>query len=209
MTTNESEHASGQYNVSSSASTTFGDSGNTLFSVGNGTGVNAKHNAFEIRQNGDIYIVSGNSDIKLQDYIGGGGSITVDQVIDDTTSASTNPVSTSAVYSAMTDNELVWANAYVVLSGAISSHTVDTSIHLASGDRAKLNSITGTFGTMAYENASSYSSATEVNTALGDLNTNKADKTSDLDGLKLKKITQAAYDALTTKDPNTLYVIVN
>ena len=42
-----------------------------------------------------------------------------------------------------------------------------------------------------------------------DLNTNKADKASDLDGLKLKKITQAAYDALATKDPNTLYVIVN
>lgn len=29
------------------------------------------------------------------------------------------------------------------------------------------------------------------------------------DGLKLKKLTQAEYDALTTKDPSTLYIIVN
>ena len=71
---NESEHASGQYNVSSSASTTFGDSGNTLFSVGNGVYKGPRHNAFEIRQNGDIYITSGGTDIKLQDHLGGSGS---------------------------------------------------------------------------------------------------------------------------------------
>ena len=73
MTTanNKAEHASGQYNVSSSGSSTFGDSGNTLFSVGNGTGSNTRHNAFEVRQNGDIYIQSGNTDIKLQDHLDG------------------------------------------------------------------------------------------------------------------------------------------
>lgn len=101
-TYNDSEHASGQYNVSSSASTTFGDSGNTLFSVGNGTSANDKHNAFEIRQNGDIYITSGGTDIKLQDALnqGGGSGITsgeVQTMIDnsisgkqDTMSAGTN-----------------------------------------------------------------------------------------------------------------------
>lgn len=67
--TNKSEHASGQYNVSSKASTTFGDSGNTLFSVGNGAGNNSRHNAFEIRQNGDIYVTSGGTDVLLQDSI--------------------------------------------------------------------------------------------------------------------------------------------
>ena len=66
---NMSEHASGQYNNSVSASTTFGDSGNTLFSVGNGTADNARHNAFEIRQNGDIYCSDGTNDVKLQDTI--------------------------------------------------------------------------------------------------------------------------------------------
>lgn len=103
ITLNEYEHASGQYNVSASASTTFGNSGNTLFSVGNGTSTSARHNAFEIRQNGDIYITSGGTDILLQEFLGG----TVDQVIDSGTSASTNAVSTSAVYEVIRDNEYV------------------------------------------------------------------------------------------------------
>ena len=61
------EHASGQHNVSSKANNTFGNSGNTLFSVGNGTSTSARHNAFEIRQNGDIYYFDGTNDVKLQD----------------------------------------------------------------------------------------------------------------------------------------------
>ena len=69
ITKNNSEHASGRYNVSSSASTTFGDSGNTLFSIGNGTADNERHNVLEIRQNGDIYIPYAGNDIKLQDKI--------------------------------------------------------------------------------------------------------------------------------------------
>ena len=92
-TINNSEHASGQYNNSVSASTTFGDSGNTLFSVGNGTENEARHNAFEIRQNGDIYITKDGQDVKLQDQLGGG--CTVDTEI---TSASTNPVTSAAIY---------------------------------------------------------------------------------------------------------------
>ena len=71
--TNESEHSQGRYNVSNKANNTWGDSGNTLFSVGNGTADNARHNALEIRQNGDIYITSGGTDILLQDNLGGGG----------------------------------------------------------------------------------------------------------------------------------------
>ena len=147
-------------------------------------------------------------------------SVDVDQVIDSGTSASTNAVATKAVYDAIVDTELVWTNAYVTLSGVVSSHTENTNIHLANGDREKIDSIgtlsgtvtahtadttihvtstdktnwnnavtsshthnnksaldaiTGSVGTMAYQNANSYSSATEVNTALG----NKAN-TSDL-----------------------------
>ena len=59
-TTTLNEHASGRYNISLSGSTTFGDSGNTLFTVGNGykPGLSPAntHNAFQIMQNGDIYI---------------------------------------------------------------------------------------------------------------------------------------------------------
>lgn len=63
---NNYEASFGYNNNSVSASTTFGDSGNTLFSVGNGTADNARHNAFEIRQNGDIYLNDGS---KLQDTV--------------------------------------------------------------------------------------------------------------------------------------------
>ena len=68
-TSNKGEHSEGWYNVTRKNSTTFGDSGNTLFSVGNGTSANARHNAFEIRQNGDIYLNDGTNDVKLQDTI--------------------------------------------------------------------------------------------------------------------------------------------
>ena len=66
--------ACGQYNNSVSAST---ESGNTILSVGNGTADSTKHNALEIRQNGDIYYADTNNTtyqnyhekpmIKLQD----------------------------------------------------------------------------------------------------------------------------------------------
>lgn len=74
---NNYEHASGRYNNSTKTNTTFGDNGNTLFSVGNGNNTNNKHNAIEIRQNGDLYIADTNNTtysnyyekpmIKLQD----------------------------------------------------------------------------------------------------------------------------------------------
>ena len=63
---NTSEHASGEYNVSNTGAST---SAQTLFSVGNGTADNARHNALEIRKNGDIYCNNGTADVKLQDYL--------------------------------------------------------------------------------------------------------------------------------------------
>lgn len=66
ITRNWHEFAGGKYNVSTSGST---DADKTLFSVGNGTAKNARHNAFEIRQNGDIYLNDGTNDVKLQDTI--------------------------------------------------------------------------------------------------------------------------------------------
>lgn len=51
-TQNRAEHASGQYNKSNKASDTFGDAGNTLFSVGCGTSDGDRKNAFEVMQDG-------------------------------------------------------------------------------------------------------------------------------------------------------------
>lgn len=73
-TYNTAEHASGQYNISTT--------NETLFSVGNGQNESNRHNAFEIKQNGDIYIPDTNASgnyyekpmIKLQDALGNSGS---------------------------------------------------------------------------------------------------------------------------------------
>ena len=188
-------------------------------------------------------------DGQIRLYTNSSASIIVDQTIDSGTSASTNAVATQAVYNTIKDTELVWTNAYSALSAAVSSHTENTNIHLTANEKSglhthtnknELDSITGSVGTMAYQNASSYSSATQVNTALaGKSNTShthassaitsmtsyskpsttSAISTSDtlnqaigklecaLGGVTLKTITQADYDALTTKDSNTLYII--
>lgn len=157
---NVAEHSSGAYNVSYTASTTWGDSGNTLFSVGNGTADNARHNAFEIRQNGDIYLTKDGQDVKLQDQLGGGGS---------SYSAGTGIDITNDVISVtgMTD------------SSAFTAHTANTTVHTTAAEKTSWNG--------AATNASN------AVTALG--------------GLSLVKLTQAEYDALATKDSNTLYVI--
>ena len=56
---NQYEHAEGTLNISNNASGNEGDAGNTLSSIGNGAFVSGLgylyHNAFEIKQNGDIY----------------------------------------------------------------------------------------------------------------------------------------------------------
>ena len=101
------ETAFGEYNVSNKASSTFGDSGNTLFSVGNGTSNSARHNAFEIRQNGDIYLTKDGQDVKLQDQLGGGGSsYTAGDGIDITNDAIsvTGKVDTSAITTTITSS---------------------------------------------------------------------------------------------------------
>lgn len=90
---NRYEAVFGTFNVSNTGST---DANKTIFSVGNGTGNDARHNVLEIRKNGDIYISSGGTDIKLQDNLGGGGGGgTVDQTV---ISGSTNAVAGGAVY---------------------------------------------------------------------------------------------------------------
>ena len=158
MANNNSEHSCGQYNVSNTGST---DADKTLFSVGNGTDRNARHNAFEIRKNGDIYLSLNGQDVKLQDQLGG-GSITVDTALD---SGSTNPVENRVIYNKFDEVEQVTAAALNNINDRLSEDEEVTA--------AGLNAVNDKF-----------------------------------DGLKLKKLTQAEYDALTTKDSNTLYIVI-
>lgn len=53
---NANEVGLGKFNKSSKATSTWGNAGNTLLSVGDGATSTARSNAFEIMQNGDIYV---------------------------------------------------------------------------------------------------------------------------------------------------------
>ena len=97
-------------------------------------------------------------------------------------SGSTAPIATKVV----AENELVMTNALTDLDDRKLDASAYTPTDLSN-----------------YYQKSETSGATEISAALS----LKADK-SDLDGLKLKKLTQAEYDALVTKDANTLYVII-
>lgn len=57
VTNNRGEHTEGNYNKSNKASDTVGNAGNTTHSVGIGTSVSNRKNAFEIMQNGDVYVL--------------------------------------------------------------------------------------------------------------------------------------------------------
>ena len=164
ITNNDGEHASGKYNVSHTGST---EADKTLFSVGNGTYDEDRHNAFEIREDGSIFISSGYTTIKLQDHLGG-SSITVDSALD---SGSTNPVENRVIYNKIDEVEQVTAAALNVLNESLS-------------------------GKASQSDLVTVSASTAANTtALG--------------GLSLVKLTQTQYDNLQTKDPSTLYIIVD
>ena len=55
IASNDAEAVFGISNENNRSSSTFGNSGNTLFAVGNGIGDFNRHNTIEIRQNGDLY----------------------------------------------------------------------------------------------------------------------------------------------------------
>lgn len=176
---NENEFGCGSFNNSVTASTTFGDSGNTLFSVGNGTASDARHNAFEIRQNGDIYITKDGQDVKLQDQLGGGG---LDSDTERLLSTAINDLN---------DRKIDASEVRSLLSDYQKKGDYATKSELA----AKANASE----VMTLEKAKENELVTAV--ALNDLNER-------FGGLKLVKITESEYAALTTKDENTLYVVV-
>ena len=98
---NEYEHASGKYNISNTGEST---SAQTLFSVGNGgwdetLQETVRHNAFEIRKNGDIYFFDGTNDVKLQEALD--NKVDTSDVTTAVTSGSTDVVTSGGVYAKM------------------------------------------------------------------------------------------------------------
>lgn len=88
-TNNEAEHAEGSFNVSHNGNTR---AEKTLHSVGIGTGLNDYKNAFEIMQNGDIYVIG----IGGYDGTNPSGAQTVKQVMDSRESITNKTTSLSS-----------------------------------------------------------------------------------------------------------------
>ena len=236
---NKYEHASGQYNNSVSASTTFGNSGNTLFSVGNGTAVNARHNAFEIRQNGDIYITSGSTDIKLQDHLGGGGasysagtgiditnnviSVSADTSLD---SGSTNAVANSAVATKINDSFVGTAASQGGMGGKhlyTLSFKRNNNTYLDANNAFHVMPINGIYPVkrgvqdLDWYDGLSLVETSAITTAITSSSTDaqvpSAKAVNDkLGGLSLVKLTQSEYSAMEqagTLDNSTLYIVTD
>lgn len=121
-------------------------------------------------------VVSFNTDAGKQDI-----NIPISQIFDAnnyyTTAQTSGATELQTAFNGKTDTATTTA-----LNNVVAAHTANTNIHLTTTEKGQLHThtnktyldgITGTVGTMAYENASSYSSATQVNTALVD----KVDKT--------------------------------
>lgn len=58
-------------------------------------------------------------------------------------------------------------------------------------------------------NLNKFESSDTVESAVSGLNSNMDTLDNAFGGMKLRKLTQAEYDALTVKDPNTLYTVVD
>ena len=121
-------------------------------------------------------VVSFNTDAGKQDI-----NIPISQIFDAnnyyTTAQTSGATELQTAFNGKTDTATTTA-----LNNVVTAHTANTNIHLTTTEKGQLHThtnkayldgITGTVGTMAYENASSYSSATQVSTALVD----KVDKT--------------------------------
>ena len=181
-TNNIGEFASGKFNISNSD---ISDDVNTLFSVGNGANNDAKHNAFEIKENGDIYISSGGTAlspmIKLQDALATAGSsgITSGQVqtmIDESISGKTN-------------------------QSDFTAHTANTTVHVTASEKSTWNAKSDFSG--------DYNDLTNKPTIPNYTAGSGITISNNVISAKIWSGTKAQYDAITTKNADTIYLIYN
>ena len=185
MTYNDYEHASGKYNKSTKLSSTYGSGGNTLFSVGNGVKNTNLHNTFEVRQNGDIYIADTSQ-------------------ITGTGSGETEGHNFYDVPMIKLQDALAAAGGSGVTSGQVQT-MIDNSISgkqdtLVSGTNIKTinnESILGS-GNITIQGGTTYTAGDGISIS----NQNVISTTT-----KFWCGTQAQYDLITIKDPNTVYMI--
>ena len=196
-TNNVDEAAFGYYNETNGGEKSFThSSGNTLFSVGNGNsqnnrGIIKEHNAFEIRQNGDIYIADTNNTtytlawekpmIKLQDALdaAGGSGITSGQVqtmIDESISGKTN-------------------------QSDFTAHTANTTVHVTASEKRTWNAKSDFSG--------DYNDLTNKPTIPNYTAGSGITISNNVISAKIWSGTLAQYNALSSKNADTIYLIYN
>lgn len=114
------------------------------------------------------------------------------------TADNTGVVDLSSEFSGKVDT-----STYNTLSGTVTAHTADTTIHVTSSDKSSWNGAVIDIATVSGQVSTNTTNIATVSAAT-------ASNTTALGGLKLVKLSQAQYDALSPNyDSNTLYVIVN
>ena len=145
----------------------------------------------------------GEGNINIQ---GGGGSITVDTSLD---SGSTNAIANNAV----TNNTLSGGVESNIALGIIRfwKNNGQVALYRRFGTiNGKHVMVNGTTGEPNFHLVETSAVTTSVSSTSTDTQVPSAKAVYDqLGGLKLVKLTQSQYDALPTKDANTLFIIVN
>ena len=143
----------------------------------------------------------GEGNINIQ---GGGGSITVDTSLD---SGSTNAIANNAV----TNNTLSGGVESNIALGIIRfwKNNGQVALYRRFGTiNGKHVMVNGTTGEPNFHLVETSAVTTSMSSTSTDTQVPSAKAVYDqLGGLKLVKLTQSQYDALQTKDPNTLYII--
>lgn len=166
---NQGEHACGTHNVSRTGST---DAAITLFTVGNGSdNPESYSNAFEIRKNGDVYIKSGGTDVKLQDYLSDTATTYNGHFTPTATTAGTKSANASSTTALAADASVVTG---VTLSGDAKGHI--TAVAVKSGKLAFLplsgGTATGSITAPAFYASSDINLKHDIN----DINTEEIEK---------------------------------
>lgn len=129
----------------------------TMFSVGIGTGVDIegdtdRKNAFEVRKEGDIYLWKDNNYIKLQDYLGAGGStVSYDESTNTLTIDGESyelPKGSTVSYDESSKTLTIDGNSYTLGGGSTVSYNESTNVLTIDGSdyelpKGTVNSVNG------------------------------------------------------------------
>ena len=155
VTLNKGEHAEGNYNVSNRVSIDYGYSGNTTHSIGIGTSSLNRKNAFEVMENGDIYITSGHTSGLDTLYNGTNAGVSGVNTLQDM-------IKNAASGGGGTDT---WRAIQVDNNEILGTGTTTNALNLSSGTNITLSATTG--GTVTISAPSAVTSNSTLGTSDG------------------------------------------